>query len=77
MSEGEETWNQVGREEDSKKKKKKHSNSSDEGAREEFHVTIWDLRPAAGYRFKARVRTIFGWSPGGLPSDVYNTARRF
>lgn len=39
--------------------------------------TVWDLRPGAGYRFKARARTIFGWSPVGPASAVYQTARRF
>lgn len=38
---------------------------------------VWDLRPGAGYRFKARARTIFGWSPVGPASAVYHTARRF
>lgn len=44
--------------------------------REESRM-VWDLRPGAGYRFKARARTVFGWSPVGSATAVYNTARRF
>ncbi|CAM9573263.1 unnamed protein product [Pylaiella littoralis] len=44
--------------------------------REESRM-VWDLRPGAGYRFKARARTVFGWSPVGTATAVYSTTRRF
>lgn len=78
MSEGEETWDLLigskgGRDEEGGLPSSSTTTSS---TREERRM-VWDLRPGAGYRFKARARTIFGWSPGGPASEVYNTARRF
>lgn len=40
-------------------------------------LVLWDLRSAAGYRFKVRARTVFGWTPAGAQSGVYYTIRRF
>lgn len=82
MSEGEETWCLLM---DSKGEEDEvgglpsfstTSTATSSSAREESRM-VWDLRPGAGYRFKARARTVFGWSPGGPASDVYSTARRF
>ncbi|CAM9448001.1 unnamed protein product [Ectocarpus sp. 12 AP-2014] len=84
MSEGEETWSLVvdsqreqgGREDPSNSSTTTTTTTFPSSRREESRM-VWDLKPGAGYRFKARARTVFGWSPGGPASDVYNTARRF
>lgn len=83
MSEGEETWGLLI---DSKGERDEAgglpsssttSTATTASAIREERRMVWDLRPGAAYRFKARARTVFGWSPGGAASDVYNTARRF
>lgn len=78
MSEGEETWGLLidSKEEGDEVGGSPNSSTTTSSTREESRM-VWDLRPGAGYRFKARARTVFGWSPGGPASDVYNTARRF
>ncbi|CAM9168361.1 unnamed protein product [Ectocarpus fasciculatus] len=86
MSEGEETWSLVVDTQREQGGREGPSNSStttttttttSPSSRREESRMVWDLKPGAGYRFKARARTVFGWSPGGPASDVYNTARRF
>ena len=70
MSEGEEAWAPISG------RGGGVGSSSQITTREESYVA-WDLRPGAGYRFKARARTVFGWSPEGYASDVISTVRRF
>lgn len=93
MAEGEETWTIVVGSAGERGEGEKFSESSREAStptssstqtatgasssvQEEARM-VWDLKPGAGYRFKARARTAFGWSPGGSASEVYHTARRF
>eukprot|EP00752_Nemacystus_decipiens_P005219 g4738.t1 len=78
MSEGEESWELLAGSEAERGEVGSSPSSSTTAAsiREERRM-VWDLKPGAGYRFKARARTVFGWSPGGPASDVYNTTRRF
>lgn len=87
MSEGEETWSLMA---DSQGKRgvggggigedyfsrSSTATATTSSSREESRM-VWDLRPGAGYRFKARARTVFGWSPVGSATAVYYTARRF
>ncbi|CAM9472734.1 unnamed protein product [Hapterophycus canaliculatus] len=92
MAEGEETWSlvvgSVGEQDEGEKfsessgkaptpmPSRKTSTLTSSPVHEESRM-VWDLKPGAGYRFKARARTAFGWSPGGFASKVYHTARRF
>ncbi|CAM9236775.1 unnamed protein product [Scytosiphon promiscuus] len=92
MAEGEETWSLVAGSIVERGKGGKFSEASREtststsstktttptswSAQEESRM-VWDLKPGARYRFKARAQTAFGWSPGGSASEIYHTARRF
>ena len=66
MSEGEETWTYV-----------YGGEGGSSGITREESPVIRDLRSGARYRFKTRAKTVFGWSPEGLVSEVYTTSRRF